>query len=237
MEHKPIIFLDGDDTIWKTQEIYDEAKERFASVMNRCGINNTDIIVLLDELDKNRVALRGFSINRFLESMLILYVRLSTTQGLAWDPKIEREIWNIEELLLRPPKLYDDSLQALELLHGKTCLYLLSAGDPAIQKQKVAFLGIENYFTDVYIVSSKTEEVFRRILDSLKQSPNLAWMVGNSMRSDVLPARKAGLHAVLVNRGTWIYDTPDVIDGNKRYYQVNTLIEATNSILNYYNEV
>ena len=230
---KPVVFLDGDDTLWKTQELYDEAKQAFASLMTSIGIKEDNLIDQLDELDAQRVPLRGFSIQRFAESMLIMYARLSQRWGLPLDPSVKREIHNIVNLVKRTPKLYDDAIPFLEKLQHHVVLTLLSVGDPVEQRKKLDALHIRHFFDDIHIVSKKDEKLLTRLLQRLKVAPKESWMVGNSLRSDILPALSAGMNAILVERGTWRYDeVPKTAFSDAKYfYKTRSLLTAANIIL------
>ena len=232
MTMRHAVFLDGDDTLWRTQEIYDEAKKQFSALMQSVGINDNEIITKLDDLDMQRVPIRGFIVERFTESMLILYTQLSTTYGLQWQAGVEKDIRSIGTLISRPPQLYEDALVALNILRDKTQLYLFSAGKPSIQRRKINKLDINNYFKEVYIVPSKNDGTLRRIIEEIGLLPSQTWLVGNSFRSDILPAVNVGLNAILVARGNWKYDTslPEQ-HKDQNYFRVNSLSEATSIIL------
>ena len=226
------LFFDGDDTLWKMQDAYDEAKLLFSRLLNSIGIPDRNVIHELDALDAQRVAVRGFTNERFLESMLILYAQLSTKYGLPWQTQVEKEIQNISLLLYRPPELFEDTLSTLNSLEGKFQLYLYSAGNPRVQKTKINHLKLLKYFKKVYIVNRKNEDILQRIIRKEALSPERAWIIGNSLRSDIIPAIGIGLNAIYIPRGDWKYDEEAKgVDGENRYYTVNTLSEAASIII------
>ncbi len=110
--------------------------------------------------------------------------------------------------------------------------FLFSAGEEKIQMQKVRQLDIKNYFNNIYIVPSKDERSLSSTIAKIGLSPNQVWMIGNSLRSDILPAVNIGVHAILLTRGGWKYDTAIMKkDRNQNYFRVSTLNEATAIIL------
>jgi putative hydrolase of the HAD superfamily len=226
------VLLDGDDTLWKLQETYNEIKDRYSALLQDIGINDSQIVSKLDDLDSHRVALRGFIPQRFLESMLILYGQLLERHGVAWDANTERDIHNMFSLLMRPPELYNDTIASLESLSTRTRLFLVTSGDETAQKEKVQHLGIRRFFKDVFVVSAKNEGALQRILSVIGSEPKQTWMVGNSPRSDILPAMHIGMHAILLLRGGWEYDMVDLAQyQNSGLHTVPTLRDAVEIIL------
>ena len=87
-----LIVCDGDDTLWKTQELYDAAKAAFADLMNGLGASGHNLIALLDRIDAEAVESQGFSVSRFSDSMVRTYRVFSEVQGEVPDGTIEEEI-------------------------------------------------------------------------------------------------------------------------------------------------
>ena len=85
-------------------------------------------------------------------------------------------------------------------------LALLTKGDEAVQERRIEHSGLRPYFDIVRIVSEKTTEAIKAVVKDLGVDPPSAWMVGNSMRSDVLPALAAGVQAVWINAHVWEYE-------------------------------
>jgi len=232
MSSKLTVILDGDDTLWQTQEIYDEIKRDFVSLLEEIGIQEENTISRLDELDAQRVVIKGFTIDRFLESMMILYAQLSTSHNLHWDIKIEKKILNFGNLLRKPPRLYEDTISSLEILKRRARIYLFSAGQRNIQVEKVNNLGLTNYFESLYIVPTKNKEILQDVILDVGIQPSESWMVGNSLKSDVIPAVSAGLNTILVDRGSWKYDhSVSAMEDKLHFFRVHTLSDAVSTIL------
>ncbi|RKX67004.1 MAG: hypothetical protein DRP41_01395 [Thermodesulfobacteriota bacterium] len=229
-KNKAIIF-DGDDTLWKTQELYDDAKENFNRLMKSQGFNE-DIVELLDEIDMQRVEILKFSKSRFLESMLITYVMLCGKYHKNWDIEVESKIRNIGESVFKfPPTLYEDTMETLRVLSEHFSLVLFTNGDRKIQKKKIDSLGKEfkSYFEKIYIAEIKNEEEYGKIFNELGFSIQNVWVIGNSIKSDINPALKLGLKAILIPRGTWKYEEETSI--SDKIAIVSSLTEAKKLIL------
>ncbi|WP_330486126.1 HAD family hydrolase [Tumidithrix elongata] len=239
MVAKTTIFLDGDDTLWKTQELYNDAKSKFAFLLNESGIpeSQESIILKFDAMDALRVATRGLTPQRFTESMLILYSSLASQFSLEYKTSIEKKILDISRTIRQPPKLYEDTVDSLVSLKKEFRLILFTAGHPSTQKRKILSLhrhsfDVESYFDEIRIVPLKNEERLRRVLKLMKLSPHEVWFLGNSLRSDILPAVSVGANAVLVNRGAWKYDDKDTSHiKNIQWYTTSSLSDAAQIVI------
>lgn len=229
MIKKGIIIFDGDDTLWKTQELYDSAKAQFEKLLKTHGFSQDSIIELLDNIDAERVEILGFSKIRFLESMLITYAVLCGKYNKSWDIHIELEIREVVfSIFSTPLKLYDDTISILETLSESFDLVLFTVGDKDTQKEKINSLGkIKNYFLKIYISERKSYQEFKKIVDDLRISTEKVWVVGNSIKSDINSALKVGLKTILIPRGVWKYEDAELLGDTTI---VNSLAEAASVI-------
>jgi len=224
-----VIIFDGDDTLWKTQQLYDTAKIEFEKLMKVQGFPQENIIELLDSIDAERVEILRFSRIRFLESMLITYAVFCGKHNKSWNIHIESKI---RELVLSifstPLSLYDDTVSTLETLSKSFDLVLFTVGDKYTQKEKINSLDkIKNYFLKIYISERKNDQEFKKIVDDLRISTDKVWVVGNSIKSDINPALKVGLKTILIPRGAWKYEEAKLLGDTTI---VNSLIEAASII-------
>ena len=225
-----VIIFDGDDTLWKTQELYNNAKEQFEKLMKAEGFNE-DIIKILDEIDAQRVDILRFSKSRFLESMLITYAILCGRYKKNWNIEIEKKIRDYSQVVLKfPPELYEDTIKTLKILSKNFTLILFTNGDEHIQKRKIESLGKEfiSYFSKIFITEKKNEKEYEKIIKDLVIKRENIWVIGNSVKSDINPAIKIGLRAILIPRKTWRYEEDQLIP-NKVLF-ANSIIEAKNLI-------
>ena len=238
MKKKRTILIDGDDTLWRTQELYDNAKSKLAYFLRKRGFLKTDkeIIKQLDEIDSSRVCSRGLTNQRFIESMLILYGLLCGEEKIDYQIDIEKEIIRISKIIKRPPELFDDVPTALGKLGKYFHLVLFTSGHRSTQKRKVSSLksDILTCFDEIRFVSVKNEERLIKELLAMKIEPSEVWCIGNSLRSDILPAINIGAQAVLVERGSWLYDIkiPNSINNDRLdFKKAETLLQAAEIIL------
>lgn len=228
---KGVIIFDGDDTLWRTQELYDSAKAHFEKFMRRQGFFKDNIIQLLDELDAKRVEIAKFSKTRFFESMLIAYAIFCGKHNKKWDISIESKIKQLGHSIFAPARLYDESMPTLKMLYKYFSLILFTSGDEEIQKEKIESLGkkFKAFFSEVYIPEIKNEKELKKIINGLNIPIKKIWVVGNSIKSDINPALRLGLKTILIPRGIWEYEESELYSND--FVVVNSLKEATEVIM------
>jgi len=213
-KRKKIIIFDGDDTLWRTQELYDSKKKQFKDLMHAQGFMENDIIEQMDQLDAERVEILKFSRKRFLESMLIVYAALCGKHNKKWNISTESKIRKLGQFAyLQQRGLYADASKTLETLSGHFYLILVTAGKNEIQRNIIEGFGREfkSYFLKIYTPEIKTVKEFKKIFNELKVQPKNVWVIGNSIRSDINPALRVGANAILISRRTWKYDEERII--------------------------
>lgn len=221
-----VIVFDLDDTLILTQELYDAAKRRFATLMELEGFDGDVAIQELDEIDKENVRLLGFSRQRFPKSMYETYIRLCKSKGQQVKTKIAETVLSIGRSVTdRVPRLMDGAQEVLSQLNEMGyCLYLYTVGDKEIQRRKIANTDLARFFKGIYFVSNgdyrvklKDEESLRKFLRRYDLNPETTWMVGNSLRSDVNPALALGLPCIWLRTGSWAYDEAELVNGELHY--------------------
>jgi putative hydrolase of the HAD superfamily len=228
-EERSLVIFDGDDTLWRTQELYDLAKLRFASLLSKEGLTNPDPITTLDRIDAEAVEVRAFTIDRFIDSMVTTYHVLNRAANRQVNESTERKIRRLNGLLLGGYKLYPDARDVLRQLAPAFRLVLATKGEPELQGRKIARSEVGQFFDQIYVMERKTEEEYRMILGAYQMPPNRAWAVGNSVRSDINPALLLGIRAILIKRPTWRYEETKLRSGDLTV--VDSLSAACNAIL------
>jgi putative hydrolase of the HAD superfamily len=165
--------------------------------------------------------------------MVLLYEQLATKYGSPVYLDTVRKIESLSSIILSPPILYDDTIPFLDRMSQLGHLCLVTAGDYNVQSAKVRASGLAHYFKGIYILPTKTTETVKPILESLGVEPSNCWFIGNSPRSDALPAIKLGMKAILVQRQTWAYD--DIPQEERELlsslHKASTLLEAYSIVL------
>jgi putative hydrolase of the HAD superfamily len=150
----------------------------------------------------------GYGLKSFGLSMIEAAIRL--TEGRMRAAEIEQIIGLIKEMARTPVRLLDGVPDAVATLAASHPLMLITKGDLLDQERKLAQSGLASYFSHVEIVSNKSVDVYRALLAHHGIAPHCFLMIGNSLRSDVLPVIELGGHAVHIPYDiTWIHEAVD----------------------------
>lgn len=202
------IVFDGDDTLWSTEQLYDEARSAAADVVLEAGLDATEWDSLERRIDVENVAAFGHSVERFPTSCVQAYYELCRETRRAADSSLAQRVREAAgTVFTRRAPLIPGAIETLSAFRARGHrLALLTKGDEAVQKQRIEQSGLHHYFDVVRIVPDKSADVIKAVVASLGVDARSAWMVGNSVRSDVLPALDAGLRAVWIDAHVWEYE-------------------------------
>ena len=198
------IGFDADDTLWHNERFYRMTQERFAELL----ADFTEADHLHDRLlaaEMRNLGQYGFGIKGFVLSMI--ETAIEVTEGRVPGDVIGRIIEAGQEMLRHPIELLPHAGDTIEALAGGHRIVLITKGDLLDQERKLAQSGLGEMFDAVEIVSDKTPATYEQAFAHAGSDPTRAMMVGNSIRSDVVPALEAGAWGVHVPHGlTWEYE-------------------------------
>ncbi|WP_116133671.1 HAD family hydrolase [Tropicimonas sp. IMCC34043] len=190
------IGFDADDTLWHNERFYVLTQERFADLLKDFS-SRDHLDERLLEAEKRNLVRYGYGIKGFMLSMIEAAIEVTEARVPA---TVIRQILEIgQEMLEHPIELLPHARAAVEAM-AQTChhVVLITKGDLLDQERKLAQSGLGDFFEGIEIVSEKTPAVYARIFAEFGSGPDHALMVGNSMKSDILPAIAAGSWAVHV---------------------------------------
>jgi putative hydrolase of the HAD superfamily len=189
------IGFDADDTLWQNEHFYHLTMARFAGLLGEYATPEAIARTLL-ESEKRNLAFYGYGIKGFTLSMI--ETAIEVTEGRA-PASVIAEILNAgREMLRHPVETLPHVRATLDALAGAYRLVLITKGDLFDQERKVAESGLGELFAAVEIVSDKTAATYARVFADHGDGPERAMMVGNSLKSDVLPAIAAGSWGVYI---------------------------------------
>ncbi len=222
------ISFDADDTLWQNEQFFRFTEERFVSLL----APHTDVEGISQRLlaaEKRNLQLYGFGIKGFTLSMIETALELTDGQVPA---SVVRDILEAgREMLSHPIETLPHVTETLAGLAGNFRLIMITKGDLFDQERKLAQSGLGDYFNAVEIVSDKTRATYERIFTRYGDGPGQSMMVGNSLKSDVLPAIAAGSWGVYVPHAlTWNVEHAEPPDGEPRFTQLQHLGELTDLI-------
>jgi putative hydrolase of the HAD superfamily len=199
-----LVALDADDTLWHNEPLYRTARDRFCALL---GDEYAPELIdeRLYETERRNLEHFGYGVKGFVLSLIETGIAL--TGGRLSGPEIQEIIDWGREMLASPVELLDGVREAVEDLAASFPLILVTKGDLFHQESKLARSGLGHLFRGVEIVTEKDVATYRRVMARYGASPDRFVMVGNSLRSDVLPVLEAGGHAVHVPYAiSWIHE-------------------------------
>jgi putative hydrolase of the HAD superfamily len=210
------IGFDADDTLWDNESMYLRATVRLKELLSK--YQDPDVIARkLDEIEVRNVGVYGFGIKSFTLSMIETALEVSggKVDGRALGSIIDMS----KEMMTAGVELIERAEETLSKLSETYDLMLVTKGDQFEQQTKIDRSGLSKYFRYIEIVSEKSKENYRNILAKYKINPQRFLMVGNSMRSDILPVVAIGGKAVYIpNELTWSHEMASMEEINRATY-------------------
>ncbi|GEC79379.1 HAD family hydrolase [Flavobacterium aquatile] len=202
-----IIAFDADDTLWHNEPYFDEAQAKFCELFADYASKQEILQLILSHQVKN-LPLYGFGIKAFTLSMIDSALELTSDQ--ISGQGIKKIIDIGRDLLQKPVELLPEVEEVLKQLKGKYKLVVATKGDLKDQHRKLHDSGIGHYFHHIEVMSDKKELDYEKMLSRLDIKPEDFIMIGNSLKSDVLPVLNIGGHGYHIPyHTTWEYEKID----------------------------
>ncbi len=199
-----VIAFDADDTLFVNEPYFQETEEKFCALMSDYLSHQG----LSQELFKTEIAnleLYGYGIKGYILSMIEAAMKISNNT--ISIETIEKITEYGKELLQKPIELLDGVEETLEALNGKYKLVVATKGDLLDQRRKLHNSGLGHYFHHIEVMSDKKEKDYEDLLKRLEIKAEEFFMIGNSLKSDVLPVLNIGGHAVHIPfHTTWEHE-------------------------------
>ncbi|WP_367718823.1 HAD family hydrolase [Nitratireductor sp. GISD-1A_MAKvit] len=198
------IGFDADDTLWHNERFYRLTEARFAEFLADFA-EAEHLSERLLQAEKRNLGRYGFGIKGFTLSMI--ETAIEVTDGRVPAATIRDILEAGREMLEHPVETLPHARETLERLSGRHRLVLITKGDLFDQERKLAASGLGDYFHAVEIVSDKSRVTYERIFAAHGDGPDRSMMIGNSLKSDVIPAIEAGAWGVFVPHDlTWSHE-------------------------------
>lgn len=240
------ILFDLDDTLLYCNKFFDLVMDQFADQMEMWfhgyHLSIAEVKKKQAELDLQQVLVSGFSPSHFPQSFVDTYDYYCDLLG---RPRQESEVRALIELGdsvyghdIEPYAHMEETL--LELQAAGHELHLYTGGDPAIQMRKVTEAGLARFFGDrIYVTRHKTTEYLDGLLRANRFDRSSTWMIGNSLRTDIMPALENGIHAIFMPaQQEWSFNQVEVTAVPAgAYLTLSSLKEIPEAIKNYVESV
>jgi len=199
-----VIGFDADDTLWVNETYFRETEERFAELLEGYETKNK-IDQELFKMEMQNLELYGYGIKGFVLSMIESALDLSN--GEVAQATLSQILNLGKEMIAHPVELLDGVEEVLLGLENKYRLIVLTKGDLLDQERKLQKSGLIKYFHHVEVLSDKKESNYKNLLEHLKIPIDEFLMIGNSLKSDVIPILNLGGKAVHVPfHTTWAHE-------------------------------
>jgi putative hydrolase of the HAD superfamily len=215
--------VDADDTLWHNETVFRLTQDRLADLLTPFA-EPADLAARLAEVEARNLRFYGYGVKAFTLSMI------ETAVAFAGDASgaVVREILAAgREMLTHPVETLPGVETTLRALSERYRLVVITKGDLLDQERKLAGSGLGDLFSAVEIVSEKTSETYRRAFGRHGTGPEAAAMIGNSLRSDVLPALEAGSFAAHIPYAlTWAHELAAAPVGHPRFAELTSMTEV-----------
>ncbi|PYF84840.1 MULTISPECIES: HAD family hydrolase [Marinomonas] len=216
------IAFDADDTLWRNEDIFINAQSDFISLLlpyhDEAYVRSHLAAVQIKNLEHFGYGIKGFTLS-------MIETAIELTEGRITGTEIHQIIELAKRMLASPVELLPGIKKVLSELKGQFNLFVITKGDLLDQESKLARSGIADYFDAIEIVSDKNSEAYEQILKRHQISADNFLMIGNSLKSDILPVLDLGARAIHVPyHSTWEHE--EVSD--ETLLQYPQLISLTN---------
>ncbi|WP_370408555.1 HAD family hydrolase [Tenacibaculum dicentrarchi] len=222
-----VIAFDADDTLWINETFFREAEKEFAKLLSGYETENK-IHQELYKKEIDNLKIYGYGVKGFVLSMVECALELSNYKV---NQKIIDKILEIgKEMLAQPIDLLDGVEEVLQKLQGRCKIIVATKGDLLDQEQKLEKSGILKYFHHTEVMSDKKPADYLKLIKHLDIQPSELLMIGNSLKSDVLPLIEIGAAAIHVPfHTTWAHEQ---VEGNQKSAEYQTVSNIT-EVLNF----
>ena len=184
--------LDADDTLWHNEDHFHQVEHEFAELIARHtdDLGPTEALAALAVTERANVTIYGYGVKSFTISMIETAIAL--TGGAIPSNELRALINHGKDMLRRPTELLPHVPGIVEQLASRYRLVLITKGDPLHQNAKVAGSGLAHHFEHIEVVDEKDPATYQRVVARHGIDPEGFVMVGNSLKSDVLPVLEIG---------------------------------------------
>lgn len=199
-----MIAFDADDTLWHNEKFYIETQQKFSRLLAQYHSEEW-VQERLYQTEMRNLQHFGYGVKAFTLSMIETAIEL--TEGRISGSEIMPLIEQARRMISNQIELLDYASVIIPQLAKDYPLMLITKGDLLDQERKLANSGLQPYFQEIEVVSEKTAPVYRKILQRYGLEPGRFIMVGNSLRSDILPVLDIGASAVYIPFPlTWLHE-------------------------------
>ena len=220
------LVFDADDTLWENNVLFERAIDDFCEWVAHPTLEPTAIRDVLHDIERANSAAHGYGSKVFLRSLHDCFEHLADRPATDADrAEIERFT---HRLANHEMELVPEVAATLDALGARHDLLLLTKGDVDEQQRKIDASGLASHFRATVIVAEKQPSTYAELAERHRLDPTRAWMIGNSIKSDVNPALAVGFGAVFIpNANTWALEHAELDEAADRLLQLDRFAQLT----------
>lgn len=227
------IGFDADDTLWFSEDSFRRNESRFVELVSPYVPHGIDVKAALVATERANLGAYGYGVRSFGLSAVEAAIKLSANKIPL--EVIHQILEGVRDHLTEPVRLFDGVVEVLDAVSTTHRIVLITKGDLIHQTRKIEASGLAHHFDHVEIVLEKDQQTYRRLLNTLDISPQRFCMVGNSMKSDMLPVLSLGGFGVHVpHEILWELEDVDHVPGvDDRFIELSSLSEFPTWLANH----
>jgi putative hydrolase of the HAD superfamily len=228
MKNLEVIAFDADDTLWVNEPYFQHTEKKFCELLEDFIPQHTISRELL-AIEMQNLEDYGYGIKSFVLSMIETAIKISG--GMIGTEVIVKIIDLGKDMLHQPINIIDGVNEVLENLKGKYRLVMATKGDLLDQERKLNKSGLSDYFHHIEIVSEKKESEYKKLINHLDIDPSQFLMIGNSLKSDVIPVLNIGGYGCHVPyHTTWEHEKLDIELEHPNFIQIEKISDILKQI-------
>ncbi len=229
LENIKVIAFDADDTLWVNEPFFRSAEAKFEQILEKY-LGPKDVQKALYDNEVKNLHLFGYGAKGFMLAMIETALELTNYQIAGED--IQKLIIMGKEILSYKIDLYRDVPETLEYLSQRYKVICITKGDLLDQESKVARSGVGDFFDSIHVVNDKKPQTYSKIINSLGVDPSEFLMIGNSLKSDILPVITVGGKAIYIPcEQPWVHEvvSEDKVD-KTTFVEISSMSEFLNRV-------
>jgi putative hydrolase of the HAD superfamily len=205
-----VLLIDADDTLWENNVYFERAIADFISFLNHHERTPAEVREILNDIERDCIVTHGYGLHSFAHALVKTFERISVE---PLTPALHETIHGFAHTIAAQPiQLLPAVAETLTYLSERHQLVLVTKGNSKEQSGKIRRSGLRKHFAAVEVLAEKDVDTYISVIAKHELEPERTWMVGNSPKSDINPALRAGINAVFVpHDDTWILEHEDVI--------------------------
>lgn len=207
-ESAKVLIFDADDTLWENNVLFERVIDDFLDWIDHPTLDRVQTRKVLDDIEAANAVTHGYGAKMLLHSLHDCFEKLNERPATGQERKKIDDLAG--KLVRHEVELIEGVRDTLDTLRGRYRMMLLTKGDLEEQRRKLDGSGLAPHFDSIHLVPEKNVDTYLTLIAEQDIAPETAWMIGNSMKSDIVPARAAGMNAAYIpNEHTWVLEFDD----------------------------